>query len=728
MKFGRWYAVLLLVLLVTPCAKEALVDSVVGSTTVYLYAIADAYVNSTDPNVNYGDSTSLILHKDAYESYVYIMFNLSSIPSNAVILSAELRVHLSSVSGFECDIGAHHCADISWKESEITWSNKPDFEPAPTDTVKFRAPSVMTGYKYWDVTAYAPAMLSTGRLTEVLVMNWSGWSTRADFDSSEAKNDRPYLAVEYVTAPIYNVHMESVQDTGETSNVGSIYIVSGGTERLPKDLAIVAGNYNVTYNSGCRFVKWETSGGVKVFNASAQSTTITVFGQGTLRAVGSSRRIEYFYDYSQSSGEGSNRNPGDIAAVRFTPVVTNKLLAARIYFYNCRDDTVRIHVMDAERRDLITPFDQTPKFEKTYITSGWFDVDLSDYNLTVNSGTDFYIGMEWITKGKPVLGAGWVRLQPYDPIDDRSWVWNGTDWTNIAKEDYTIRAIVGVPKASSTITCSVSPLPVEIGSNVTVSGSISPAHPGATVSLTYTWPDNKTDARKVAEKADGSYSDIYTPYKVGAWSVIAKWEGDEEYKEAVSALIPFTVDKVSSSISCSLSSSSITFGLTVQIDGLISPVTPYVYQITIGYSTDHGMTWVNKSALSKSDGTYSYVWKPPTTGMYQIKAVWPGDAIRKQSESPVQTLVVIEPTTSSSSTTQTTKTSTTTPTSTSTSTSASTTTRTTTSTSIQTTQSSSTSAQPINVNLVLYVLPFVEALVVAIVIIAILLVLIKRKR
>jgi hypothetical protein len=497
---------------------------------------------------------------------------------------------------------------------------------------------------------------------------------------------------------------------------------------LPQEVAIMTGNYNITYNSGYRFVKWETSGGVKVSDESAQSTTVTVFGQGTLRAVGSSRRIEYFYDYGPSLvvGEGSNRNPGDIAAVKFTPVTTDRLLAARLYFYNCRDDTIRIHVMDAERKDLITPFDQTPKFANTYITSGWIDVDLSDYNLMVNSGTDFYIGMEWITEGKPKLGVEQARLsRSYDPIDDRSCVWNGTDWANVERKDYVIRAVVGVPKASSTIACSMSLLSVEIGSTVTVSGSISPIQLGATVSLTYTRPDNKTVARTVDEEADGSFSDTYTPDKVGAWNVVAKWEGDEEYKEATSPSIPFTVDKVSSSISCSLSSSTITIGYTVQINGLISPVTPYVYPITICYSIDNGITWVNKSTLSKSNGTYSYVWKPPTAGTYQVKAVWPGDANRKQSESPVQTLIVIEPTTSSSSTTQTTKTST------STSTSAFTTTKTTTSpqtssTSTQTTQSSST--QPIDVNFALYILPFLVVLVAIIVAVAVVLIIVFRSR
>jgi hypothetical protein len=753
MKFGKWCMLLLLFLLVTPYAKEALkLNAVVGSTSVTLSPIADSYVNSTDSNANYGSRNSLIVYTDSHECYSYIMFNLSGIPSNAVILSAELEVRLARISGYECNVGVHMCSDSTWTESGITWSNMPEFTSEPTDIVKFRGLVVWSGYKYWNVTVDAQAMLGTGRLTEVLVLDWSDAYTYANFDSRET-GDRPFLHIEYAIAPLYLVHLESVQDTGETANVGRICIVSdyvvyplksmSYTEKLPQDVTIMGGSYNVTYNSGLKFVKWETSGGVKVADESAQSTTITVFGQGTLRVVGNSRRIEYLYDDGSCEADvGSAKDPGEIAAVRFTPVVANRLLSARLYFYKCQDDTIRIHVMDAERRDLIAPFDQTPKFEQigitwnytpVYATFGWLDVDLSDYNLTVSAGTDFYIGMEWVAGGNPKLGVDWSRYNTYDPIDDRSLVWNGTDWTIIQRVDYMIRAVVGVPRTSTSITCSVYPRSIEIGSEVRVSGFTNPSRAGAEISLNYTRQDNSTVSRTVIVGTDGSYDDAYAPDKVGKWSVEAKLEGNEDYEGATSQPVLFVVKLIPSSISCSLSSTTIQIGSTVKISGSIQPSSPYVVYVYIFYSMDDGITWeMPLSIATVEDRKYSYTWKPPAVGTYKVKAEWFGDEKYDRAESPIQTIVVTSGSTTQTSTTtsKTTTTSSSTSTSTSTPTPTPTTIKTTTqtsSTSTQTTQPPSTSAQPAEVNLVLFMLPFIVALVVVIVVIVILLIVFMRR-
>ncbi len=862
---GKWHLLLLLMLLVTPFAKEVSAETVIGSKTVFLHPIADAYVNSTNPNANYGSSNSLIIHTNSYECHSYIMFNLSSIPSNAVILSAELRVRLAHVSGYNCEIGAHRSSDSSWKESELTWSNKPAFESQATAAVKLSG-LVFLGYKAWNITVDAQVMRSTGRLTEVLVLDWSDQYTHADFDSRETKSNRPELEIQYVTAPIYSVHLESLQDTGATSNIGSVSIIteydSGWvtyTETLPQDVAVAGGSYNVTYNSGYAFMRWETGGGVRVSDASSKSTIVTVTGQGTLRAVGSSRRIEYLYDDGTSDAEvGSARNPGDIAAVRFTPLITNKLLAVRFHFTYCYKHTISVHVMDSSRRDLITAFDQTPTFEQPYSTHGWFDVDLSNYDVTLNAGMDYYIGMEWKTKGDPSLGCDWSRWmkEPYDPAEDRSWIWNGTNWEIVARNNYMIRAVIGVPKASTTISCSVSPSSITFDSEVIVSGSLSPAQPGTSITLTYTRPDKSTFSKTVVAESDGSYKDTYMPDKVGLWNVEAKWAGSEEYREATSPAASFAVTKASSTISCSLSASTAPYKTPITISGSITPtysgvqvqieysadngstwndmtygktdskgaytlswippnigtylvrsywlgdeghnestsqiqylnvtkleskIDCYVLptqltrgqpttiggriypsheaMITVCYSVDNGVTWVNVTQVSSGkDGTYSCTWTPSTDGSYQVKTIWNGDTDHTRAESQIQTLLITKPTSTTTSTTTSSPTTTsTTPTKTSstTSTTTSTTTSSATSTATQTnsttttksststtspqassstatetasTKTSTTSTQSTEVNLVLYALPLIVALAAAIVVVVVLLMILPKRR
>ena len=72
------------------------------------------------------------------------------------------------------------------------------------------------------------------------------------------------------------------------------------------------------------------------------------------------------------------------------------------------------------------------------------------------------------------------------------------------------------PKVATTISCSASPTEIIIESTVTVSGSISPAVSSATVTLTYTKPDDSTFQRTLTSGSDGSYSDTFTPDSAGS--------------------------------------------------------------------------------------------------------------------------------------------------------------------------------------------------------------------
>jgi len=120
--------------------------------------------------------------------------------------------------------------------------------------------------------------------------------------------------------------------------------------------------------------------------------------------------------------------------VRFTPLFSGQLLMARFYIqdlYSLGSNAFKVHVMDENRIDLITPFERTPT------SKGWFDVDLSSYGISVNQGTDFYIGMEWIMDYNPDLG------KDITDASDRSWHWNGTHWEEETYSDFMIRSVVG---------------------------------------------------------------------------------------------------------------------------------------------------------------------------------------------------------------------------------------------------------------------------------------------
>ncbi|HLN90217.1 MAG TPA: hypothetical protein VK253_09140, partial [Candidatus Binatia bacterium] len=285
-------------------------------------------------------------------------------------------------------------------------------------------------YKSWDITADVKTALTLGTLTEVLKFASKTGDGYAIFQSREATN-RPKLEVEYSTKPISVVHLESIQDTGATNNLGLITIANN-VFSFPTDIDVVTGSYQIAYSGGYMFMRWETSGGVTVSNANAATATMTVSGSGILRAVGDVTRLEYSYDHEQAGLE--LQSAGYIDAVRFTPLFSDKLLIARFYMYyisSYTSNTFKVHVMDENRNDIITPFTQTPT------ATGWFDVDLSSYGIRVNAGTDFYIGMEWIT-GNPYLG------EDTSSNFDRSWYWNGTNLQQETYGDFMIRAVTGL--------------------------------------------------------------------------------------------------------------------------------------------------------------------------------------------------------------------------------------------------------------------------------------------
>ena len=399
----------------------------IGSTTVTLYPIADAYVNSSSPDTNYGNENSLYTSLNSELNYAYTMFNLSSIPSDANVISAEFKVYLSDIGGYTGSIGTHYCSDDSWTELGITWNDKPSFAETATDTVYYGM-WVSYGYDSWNVTVDVRNALSKGELTEVLVDHRS--SSYAHFDSRESSHS-PKLEIEYATSPVFVVHLESSQDTGATNDLG-LMTFTDYTFSLPTDIDVVAGSYQVSYGGGYMFMRWETSGSINVSDSEAATTTVMVSGGGTLRAVGNTKRLEYTYDHGQPKRESDM--VGRIDAVRFTPLFSGQLLMARFHIYDLYSfgsNAFKVHVMGENRSDLITPFEQTPTSE------GWFDVDLSSHGVGVNEGADFYIGMEWINDYNPDLG------QDSTSPSDRSWYWNGTHWKAESYYDYMIRAVVG---------------------------------------------------------------------------------------------------------------------------------------------------------------------------------------------------------------------------------------------------------------------------------------------
>jgi hypothetical protein len=97
-------------------------------------------------------------------------------------------------------------------------------------------------------------------------------------------------------------------------------------------------------------------------------------------------------------------------------------------------------------------------------------------------------------------------------------------------------------RVRSMISCGVDKTTVKAGESVTVTGVVSPAVSGASVTLTF-----KKDATSIPVTAksgsDGRYSTIYSPTSAGSWSVASSWSGNSAYLPSLSQPATFTVNE-----------------------------------------------------------------------------------------------------------------------------------------------------------------------------------------
>lgn len=98
-----------------------------------------------------------------------------------------------------------------------------------------------------------------------------------------------------------------------------------------------------------------------------------------------------------------------------------------------------------------------------------------------------------------------------------------------------------VSKNMTSISCSVSSEKIQLGENIIITGSISPTIESASVTLTFTKPDNSTLAQTVT-LVQGNYSYTFKPDSSGSWRVKASWPGNNIYEGANSSLKAFSVE------------------------------------------------------------------------------------------------------------------------------------------------------------------------------------------
>lgn len=136
---------------------------------------ADAFVASYSPDENYGDYYNLWVRNSEYGSsdLIFIKFDLSRVPTEATIQSAQLKLH-GGYSSTGVDVSAYYVRDDSWREYGLTYNNRPDISNTLTCTVE----NISSRSWYaWDITEDAIAAFHGDKvLTEALI-----WGNTAEY-------------------------------------------------------------------------------------------------------------------------------------------------------------------------------------------------------------------------------------------------------------------------------------------------------------------------------------------------------------------------------------------------------------------------------------------------------------------------------------------------------------------------------------------------------------------
>ncbi|MFN8424406.1 MAG: S8 family serine peptidase [Anaerolineae bacterium] len=115
--------------------------------TVSLAAVADSYVDATNPNQNFGTQVKLITNS-AGPRNSYLRFDTTSIPGQ--VTHADLRLY--AITGSNVGYAVRGVSNNGWGETTITYNNAPPFGPVAGSS----GPIAANSWSVVDVTSLVP--------------------------------------------------------------------------------------------------------------------------------------------------------------------------------------------------------------------------------------------------------------------------------------------------------------------------------------------------------------------------------------------------------------------------------------------------------------------------------------------------------------------------------------------------------------------------------------------
>ena len=220
----------------------------------------DTYIASGAPNSNYGDAIGMDVLSDTRR--ILIEFNLSSIPSNARITAANLKLYTTAKSAGD-PVTDIYRLNRSWAESGVTW-NKYDGTNSWTtaggdfDSVKWATTTIAAvGWSSWNITNLIQNWVNGSYSNYgMLVKSDTTGSGTANIASSDHSDSAkwPILELNYTT-PLNITFVSPTPNNTTTINITSAFInvsLTNGNASSAKLEWINGGstNYTMSNSSG----------------------------------------------------------------------------------------------------------------------------------------------------------------------------------------------------------------------------------------------------------------------------------------------------------------------------------------------------------------------------------------------------------------------------------------------------------------------------------------------
>ena len=225
---------LLLLALMIATMTFGLIAPIFSQTTytINIQPIADAYVTSLYPNVNYGASDTIRLYRGAGANFIVMKFNLtgvftSQMPNLRFYLWFYVSTSTASSSGYCIRI---HSYPVNWDEGTISWNNKPATISYNTKIAWYCNPPANTWY-WFNVTNYVIGNCLNGVCSFAIALgstdsdSSSIGSSYIDVVLRESSSNRPFLRMQYsaLTTVTQTFTITSTETVTRTQTVTETY-------------------------------------------------------------------------------------------------------------------------------------------------------------------------------------------------------------------------------------------------------------------------------------------------------------------------------------------------------------------------------------------------------------------------------------------------------------------------------------------------------------------------